>query len=363
MRRPVIRIAASALLAVILAAHVPAAAADGGTEPRIFWTDANWWGTATAQVGTANTDGTDARALVPAEAGPDGVHQAGYLAVDPDGRWVYWSTQYPGTGIGRVRTDGKAEDWVVSANGAFGVAVSASRVYWTNDVAGSIVEARLDGSRATTLVTGLGVPGSYDASPHDVAVDTAGGKVYWTATALKAVQRANLDGTGLETIATSESYPMGIGLDLVHGDVYWAEGCIYRVPLAGGIPARVLCSDSSVIDVAVDGAAGELYWTEADDHARTGAIGRARLDGSGAQVLVSEGLAYPWGIAVAQVPARLPEPSRGPAAPTPPATSAALAPGRDAGVDDLLVAALLMGAVVGGSVSLARGRARTSHPE
>ena len=128
MRRRVIVIAASALLVVILAAHVPTASADGGTESRIFWTDANWWGTATAEVGTANTDGTEARALVRAEAGPEGVHQAGYLAVDPDGRWVYWATQYPGTGIGRVRTDGKAEDWVVSANGPYGVAVSASRL-------------------------------------------------------------------------------------------------------------------------------------------------------------------------------------------------------------------------------------------
>ena len=357
MGRTGIVVAVLALLAMISGGTVPAAAAGNGTVSRIVWTDANWWGTATAEVGTANADGTQARVLVPAEAGPEGVQQTGYLAVDPQGRWVYWSRQYPGTGLERVRTDGKDEDTVGGTGSPFGVAVSANRVYWTDDGVGSIVRSRLDGSHVTTLVTGQGVPGSYIASPHDIAIDEAGGKMYWTATVRNAVQRANLDGSGVETIAASQ-YPMGIGLDLVHGDVYWSSGCIERVPLAGGDPVRVLCSDSPITDVAVDGDAGELYWTEADDHARTGEIRRARLDGSGVEVLVSKGLAYPWGIAVAQVPVRPPEPGETAAPPDPPETSTAPSPDQDAAGGSITLAALLLVVAACGTQLVTRGARR-----
>jgi len=357
MRRLAVLVAIPALLAVVLGAPVPSAAAGGGSEARIFWTDANWWGTAKAELGTANADGTKARALVRAEAGPPGAHQTGYVAVDPQGRYVYWARQSPDTGIRRIRMDGTGEDWVITTGSPFGVAVSSSRVYWTDDVASTIARSRIDGSHETTLVTGLGVPDSYIASPHDIAIDEAGGKLYWTATALNVIQRSNLDGTGVETIATTQS-PMGIGLDLVHGNVYWATGCIYRVPLAGGTPATVLCTGLPVIDVAVDGDAGELYWTQVDDQAHTGEIRRAHLDGSAVELLLSKGLAYPWGIAVANVKVQPPAPSRNPVAPPAPETSAAPTPRSDSDGVDIMLLALLLGALAGGFVSLTRRGAR-----
>jgi hypothetical protein len=282
----------------------PAAATVASPLARIFWTDANWWGTATAEVGVARADGTGARPVVPATAGPSGVQQTGYLALDRRQTHVYWAEQYPEPAIWRVGVGGKAREMVVYGGSPFGVAVSSDYLYWTDTGDETIKRARLDGSGVRTLVRGLGVPESYIASPHDIAIDEAHGKMYWTTTARNAVQRANLDGTAVETIATTQ-YPEGIGLDLRGRRVYWVSGgCIHRVAMAGGAVERVLCTNGAYpVDVAVDGIGGYVYWSEADEEAQTGQIRRAHLDGTGAEPIVEAGLAFPWGLALTRLAA------------------------------------------------------------
>ena len=294
-RGPAIFVAA--LLGVGFA--IPSAADAAVPASRVYWTDANWWNTATAEVGRVNADGSDWTILVPAANGPSGVQRTGYVAVDPQQAHVYWADSYPTPSIKRARLDGGAPETVVVGGEPFGVAVAAGHVYWTDYADMTIKRARLDGSATRTLVRGLGRPDSYIASPHDLAVDPVRGKLYWTATDLHAVQRANLDGSNVETIATSQ-YPMGIGLDLVAGRVYWVSGgCIHRVRMTAGAPERVICPENDVTDVAVDHGAGLVYWTEMNDATKTGQIRRAHLDGTSPELVVAAGLGYPWGLALA----------------------------------------------------------------
>jgi hypothetical protein len=292
-----------AALAVVQSLAPSAARAASAPATQIYWTDANWWNTASAEVGRATIDGAGVDVVEPVGDASPGVQQTGYIALDPAQGHVYWAENFPTFSIRRAHVDGTGSETVITPGGwPFGVAVSADHVYWTDTVDMSIKRARLDGTASTTLVTGLGISGSHIASPHDLALDLPRGKMYWTATGLNAIQRADLDGSHVETIVSTPA-PMGIGLDLVAGKVYWAAGDgIFRADLAGGHTERVLrAGPGQPVDVAVDPVGGKLYWTEEDSETRSGLIRRAGLDGRGQETLVSAGLSYPWGLALASV--------------------------------------------------------------
>jgi hypothetical protein len=81
--------------------------------------------------------------------------------------------------------------------------------------------------------------------------------------------------------------------------MYWAGGIttisgdIRRANLDGSGPQTLVSAGRVLPDVALDLAAGQMYWT--DEY--SGAIRRANLDGSGPQTLVT-GLNFPFGIAL-----------------------------------------------------------------
>jgi len=96
--------------------------------------------------------------------------------------------------------------------------------------------------------------------PHDLDVDSAGGKVYWVELGTQKLRRMNLDGTGVEDLVTTGERPRGLALQL---------------------------------------DAGKVWWTKPEG---TSTIARANLDGSAVEnVLVGVPLSDPWGIAVVAV--------------------------------------------------------------
>ncbi len=105
-----------------------------------------------------------------------------------------------------------------------------------------------------------------------------------------SLHRCAPDGSGLASRALAAgTLPEGLAYDGVHNKLYWVEaawsGARIRVTDAGLLAGTtILAGLGSVRGIAVDPVSGWMFWTSSDQG--TGArISRARLDGSGVQVL------------------------------------------------------------------------------
>ena len=113
------------------------------------------------------------------------------------------------------------------------------------------------------------------------------------------IQRANLDGSEVEDIVTSGlDSPHGIALDVAAGKIYWTDwktNRIQRANLDGSEVEDIVTSGLRLpAGIALDVAAGKMYWTAAG----TDKIQRANLDGSVVEDLVTSGLRIPLRIAL-----------------------------------------------------------------
>ncbi len=221
--------------------------------------------------------------------------------------YVYWTNSKFGPGtIGRANLDGTHvnQSFIPCAYNAFGVAVNAANVYWSNPPGAQIGRANLDGTDADpSFINYTAYVGHPGEAALGVAVNAA--HVYWSEISFNSflgqagsIIRANLDGSGVDRNfgISASAAPLGVALDGAH--VYWANNptdTIGRADLDGN-PASV---DQSFITgahgpdgVAVDAA--HVYWINQD----TNAVGRANLDGSGADQSFITGLHGSDGVAV-----------------------------------------------------------------
>jgi hypothetical protein len=206
-----------------------------------------------------------------------------------------------GTNVGAIVTSGNAQpDGVV-------VDVANGYVYWTNMGAlegltqpndGFIRRANIDGSNATTVI-----PEGNTHTPKQMKLDAAHAQLYWCDREGMRVMRANTDGSNVETLVTTGTsddqadYAVGIALDLAGGEMYWTQkgsgptssngnggqGSIRRAGLQ--IPAGQSSTNRTdievlfaglpePIDMDVDLAARQMYWTDRGD----GSVSRAPMD-------------------------------------------------------------------------------------
>ncbi len=131
------------------------------------------------------------------------------------------------------------------------------------------------------------------------AAASASDALFWTSyTSPGAVRFGDLAGSGARDLVTGESSPEGVAIDLAAGKIYWADatsGAI-RVANLDGTGARDLYTgESTPSGVAINPSAGLIYW--ADSVSRTGSIRVGNLDGSGARTLFA-GESYPVGVAI-----------------------------------------------------------------
>ena len=244
-----------------------------------------------------------------------GVRNANSIAVDMEGGKVYW-TQQTGANSGRVqRADlsGSNVELVRALNNLpNGIAVDASngKLYVTN-ASGKIQQMDLDGSNyEPDFIVNLDSPGG-------IAVDAAGGKVYWTEQVggdKGRIQRADLDGSNVASVRELNNVPYGIAVDGSNGKLYVTNdrGKIQRMNLDGSnYEWNFIIKLDSPLGIAVDVAAGKVYWTE------EGTIRRANLNGSNRQDVVT-GIESLAGIALSVAPVSM----EAPAAPA----AAAIAP-------------------------------------
>jgi hypothetical protein len=211
----------------------------------------------------------------------------------------------------RAGTDGANVEAIVTGGNAQpdGVVVDVPNgyVYWTNMGAldgltqpndGFIRRAGIDGSNAVTLI-----PEGNTHTPKQMKLDATHAQLYWCDREGMRVMRANTDGSNIETLVTTGTtdnqadYAVGIALDLAGGEMYWTQkgsgptssngtggqGSIRRAGLQ--IPAgqsstnrtdiEVLFSGlPEPIDMDVDLAARQMYWTDRGD----GTVSRAPMD-------------------------------------------------------------------------------------
>ena len=142
-----------------------------------------------------------------------------------------------------------------------------------------------------------GMPGISD--PSAVA---GRGKVYWTE--LGRIRRANLDGSGAEVLVEQGLVePGSIALDLAAGKMYWTDNGdgaqkIQRANLDGTGAKTLLTSDDGLQDpvgIALDAAAGKMYWM---DRSRK-VIQRANLDGTQLKPVINLGSdSHPYQLAL-----------------------------------------------------------------
>ena len=209
---------------------------------------------------------------------------------------IYWANAAVGTHtIGRANLDGTGVNQnFIHVLGGFpaGVAVDGSHIYWAVPDANTIGRANLDGTGTNqSFIKGA-------SGPEGVAVDSA--HVYWTNGANGSIGRADLDGTNVnQNFITGGSGTNAVAVDAAH--VYWTNigsqftpNTIGRADVSGAnVNQNLITSPLSGTPegVAVDSA--HVYWTDLLGQQ----IGRANLDGSGAQNPFIGGAHNPTGIA------------------------------------------------------------------
>jgi DNA-binding beta-propeller fold protein YncE len=132
-------------------------------------------------------------------------------------------------------------------------------------------------------------------APAALATDS----IYWGSYQPNGgIRIGSLDGTGARDLVAAESSPEGIAIDPAAGKMYWADttsGAIRVANLDGSGARDLYTGETQPSGVAIDPAAGKIYWANAVS--RTGAIRVGNLDGSGVRDLFSNE-SYPVGVVI-----------------------------------------------------------------
>ena len=205
------------------------------------------------------------------------------------------------------------------------VDVAAGHIYWTNmgDYAaddGSIERSNLDGSNVTTIVRTGGT-----WTGKQLVLDKKNGKLYWSDREGLRVMRVNLDGTGLETLVETgrgdearkdqRNWCVGMAVDVAGGKIYWTQkggdnanaGTIRRANL--DIPRGQTALNRTDIEVLFEGlpepidleldlARRQLYWTDRGNPPDGNTVNRASMDSPRSRTILAGGFNETIGIAL-----------------------------------------------------------------
>ena len=237
----------------------------------------------------SNLDGTDIEKIYSGEY-PGAIR---FIDIDPvtEKIYAYGRTEDHSSGwVRRMNLDGSDVE-VLLAEGlghqTYGFALDVPHGKMYLGCYAYVQWANLDGSGLEIFDMG----GCEPDYAHDFEVDSAGGKLYYgdAGWGVNGVRRTNLDGTNGETLV-----PVGITLGSIHvaldtaaGKMYYTQYSehsgtypIYAANLDGS-NQQLLLPNHPAIDIEVDAAAGKIYWTTDTK------IQRANLDGSEIENLVT----------------------------------------------------------------------------
>ena len=186
------------------------------------------------------------------------------------------------------------------------VDVAAGHIFWTNmgnpkQNDGTIFRSDLDGKNMITIV-----PAGATFTPKQLWLEKKRGKLYWSDREGMRVMRSNLDGSGIEILVdTSDGdvrpgpdarkWCVGIAVDPDGGKIYWTQkgddnagqGRIFRANVEipeGQSPTNrkdieLLYENlPEPVDLELDPANRNLYWTDRGDPPRGNTVSRAPMD-------------------------------------------------------------------------------------
>jgi sugar lactone lactonase YvrE len=168
-------------------------------------------------------------------------------------------------------------------------AAAQSKIYWTDISDDRVYRANLDGTGVQILFQAAA---NHNADLYDLEIDPAG-TLYWAGDNdglldnKRGIRRANLDGTNPSVIQTapeaSPNFTQDVELDPTSGFLYVAtQGGVIRVKRDGSSLQGPFSNRGSE-GLALDTAAGKVYWTEYG----LKRIMRSNLDGTNIESLYS----------------------------------------------------------------------------
>lgn len=127
---------------------------------------------------------------------------------------------------------------------------------------------------------------------------------YWADRGANLIQSANQDGTDVQTVV-STTEPHSVELDLAAGRIYWTareagQGVIGRAQLDGSSPEIVLSTGAQLpLSIVLDASVGKMFWTAGAGS--DSKVMRADLDGQNVEELFSTPSTRPRAIALDRV--------------------------------------------------------------
>jgi hypothetical protein len=241
-----------------------------------------YWANLAGTIGRANIDGSAPGDIV------TGLTESSRVAIDAANQKIFY-----GGGeatITQADLDGSNPVAVVPTGASpSGMAIDATngKLYWSTFTTDSVLRADLDGSNVETILDGN------VTDPSGIWIDEQNGKLYVITYNTTQIRRANLDGSGLETVAASlGGQGVEVIVDPTTQTIYYSQrgAEIRTMSLDGSNQATLISGQATVQGMAVDFAAGKLYWTA------SGVIRRADLaDGANIEDIVDTGVNV-WGI-------------------------------------------------------------------
>ncbi len=245
---------------------------------KVYWTDdvANL-------IQRSDEDGSNVETVL------SGLNQPKGLDIDTVNGKIYWTD---GTTIKRADLDGSNIEIIYFSPGtAFDIKldVTGGKMYWTDESYGWTLRANLDGSAGEIIDNTL------NRSAY-ITLDAAAGHLYLTEFGDGDVSRMNLDGSGVTRLISGPVGPIGNGLDLVNGQIYWTGGVtndwIKRANLDGSNEETLVTGLNGPQDIVYDADNDRIYLVDLLNVL----VQRANADGSNVETIVSARFTRPRGI-------------------------------------------------------------------
>lgn len=227
------------------------------------------------------------------------------ISLDTKNGFVYWATG--STAVGRAKLDGTGSVNIVTGlSTAYNIAIDFStttppKLYWTEGGIQEIHRINTNGTDFERYYFGS------SPIPTGIAIDEKARYVYWTAGGQSDIKRGVIGETDFDSWETLINYPdatngvQGIALDPSNHMMYFAYGAgkkIQRADFNAPSPITTVQDIESVAGipygVALDLVRGKVYYTFNDlGGPNTGTLKRANLDGSNAEVLITQSVTNP----------------------------------------------------------------------
>jgi len=179
-------------------------------------------------------------------------------------------------------------------DGSDPASVRATRMYWSAgfNENGVIRRADLDGNDVEDVVAvGTNVVG--------IAVDPVDPQLYWATgfvIPFGKLQHASLDGGDAQDLLSDLPFPYAVAIDRQNDKIYWTEilgrgaqdGRIRRANLDGSAVENLVDGRFAPGAIAVDPSHDAIYWNEFGPLDGPGTVWRANLDGSDARRIVNQ---------------------------------------------------------------------------